>query len=165
MAEIQLKRKVTLKHKSGGESLKQPKPPKSKGWLWLLLAAVVVVAVAFLMKKSSSNSSDARVQPEKTTVEQSVEMSKDVEIVGMGETAAATVEKITTPASETKLEDTLVSESATEPAQSTQPALVSTRLQGTIDEKALKVIRGDLGNGEKRKTKIGKRISNNTTES
>ena len=139
MADVELKRKVTLKRK--GDEKDTSKPPKSQKWQWLLLSIVAIAIVFFLVKNDSSDDSAGM------TKEQPVSTPADETTVGIEETTVP--EDTATP--------------ATEPAQSSQPAvkpetadtLASTLPQGTVEEKARKVIRGDFGNGAERKQKLG----------
>jgi len=151
----QIKRKVQI--------LEKQTPKKSKWWLWLLLCVVVVVvAVFFFLKTGSSGNGNIAVQPEATAVSTpAAETTTGTEVTPVSEEAAtpATPEGATSPASKPAPVSTPASEPATVPAQSSQPAAkpasAATPLQGTLDEKALKVIRGDFGNGHIRKEKLG----------
>jgi cytoskeletal protein RodZ len=164
----ELKRKVTLKRKTGATGKSPPPLKKSnKKWqLWSLFAIVAVGVVVFvLIKYSSPNdaSNNGKTQTEQTAVS---EQSSSTESATKGTTPkeeSATTEssesgsneQAATPASpEAKPAESKPAESKpAAPAQSAQAK--DATLSGTLEEKAKRVIRGDFGNGAERKRQLG----------
>jgi len=171
MSEVELKRKVTLKRK--GEPSKLPDPPKSKWWMWLILTGVVVVAIFLVVKIIPFGNGGKPPTIEVAKPESSQTMNA---AVGTPEPAPqSTTQSPTTPVAEpvtvnnqsnqatsspaTPSESPSATTSGTSNTQNnqsvTRPTNTSVSPQGTLDEKALRVIRGDFGNGEERKQKLG----------
>jgi len=153
MAE--LKRKVTLKEKKSVDNKKSG----SKLWLWLLLLAVVAVVV-ILCVIFCGNDKTTLTEPESATVEQT-EATQTDEVTPEVETPTVETEGVVVsqePAN--KPAETPVAkptEPAAKPEAESKPAQkpTSTVPQGTLDEKAKQVIRGEYGNGADRKHALG----------
>jgi len=171
MDEVGLKRKVTLKRKGEGESSQQPKPPQSKWWIWVLSLAIIVVAVVFFVTKLTSKGGDTEVKYAISTVEQPVTTTAEEQPAGetatpVSESATApdpssqpSTEAAPAPSGETPTDAPPTPSGQPAPVPSNQPAASATSAsappQGTVEEKALQVIRGDFGNGVERKQLLG----------
>ena len=148
---------MELKYKES-ES-KTSKPQKTKWRLWLLLLVVVAVVVVVLCIKNCSPDGN-KIETKPATgiidVEQSATQNTDAKGITdetpVLETATDVTANQTTPA---------VSKPSTENASSVQPAAKSTGnnissiSQGSLEEKAMQVIRGNFGNGAERKQNLG----------
>jgi cytoskeletal protein RodZ len=166
MAE--LKRKVTLKRKESPQETKK----KSKWWLWLLLALIAIVVVILLIKTFSTNESNVTdenlpAQVWQLAVSEQTPATKEppaIETQVTEETATPANEETVAPEASEQPAATPVAEVA-EPASqpsgeptekpnaSAKPA--ATLPQGSLEEKAKRVIRGDFGNGIDRKQALG----------
>jgi len=147
MADVELKRKVTLKRKGESDSSKKPQPSKSKWWLWLLLLTAVAVGAIFFLKGYSSRSD--RPETQSNTEDTIAPETAETEPV---DTEPAETETAPAPEVNPDAEPQNSQPIATPDTESTP---ISTPLQGTIEEKAWRVIRGDFGNGLDRKQKLG----------
>lgn len=137
---VKLKRKVTLRTKVADtpDSIK----PKAKRWL-LLVGIIVALVVAFLFLKPDN--SDNSVSEEKNVLVSTSESlngeTADVKSNGAAsQTNSSLTEKAQTDISMSKQEDIKA---------------VSNHSVEYVEKKALSVIRGNYGNGEERKNKLG----------
>ena len=115
----------------------------------------------------TSNEGDGKEQNNDQTVETPETESADASISADGEETASPAQEETSPdVSSAKTEPKQdVTAKTTEPAkptsqptstvQPTTPAVQPATLSGTLEEKAKEVIRGNYGNGEVRKQKLG----------
>jgi hypothetical protein len=161
MENVELKRKVTLKRKSNDTS-----QLKSKWWLWLLLLAMVAIVAILCVKNCSSNGDEnagttveqPAVMPTEETPNADAEGITDETTVLEKTATEGTADETITPQAETT---PAVSKATTESVLSTQPDVKTAGnntfsiLQGNLEEKALRVIRGDFGNGVERKHALG----------
>jgi cytoskeletal protein RodZ len=168
---VELKRKVTLKSKE----VSPPEKSNKKRWLWLALALIVIaVVVVFALKKystandtvatSDTPANDAIVPPTEqpvdidqfTVTEEPAEETTPVEETVANETPEQ--EAVTTPVENATETTSAESKSVTQPATTpaTQP---SVQVGGDIEDLALKVIRGDYGNGITRKEQLGNKYA------
>ena len=162
----ELKRKVTLKEKKSVDDKKSG----GKLWLWLILMAVVAVVVILCIKfcvndKESESAVVAQTEvttPDETTVD--AETSTDENQAAedqITEPTPAKADEATAPATPAdKPVDKSVAkpaEPAPKPAPETKPAPkpAPAAPQGSLDEKAMQVIRGEYGNGATRKQALG----------
>lgn len=166
MEKVELKRKVSLKRKEGLVSA--PPPKKSIWWLWLLILVVIVIVVVFSIKNCSSEGNESNVAEPTTTEQQPVKTetqstNKESSTIGTeestvsNETASSTsVEKPITPKADSKPASVPIAENTS----ISQPVATNkTSLQGSLDEKAKQVIRGNFGNGDERKQNLGNEYS------
>jgi hypothetical protein len=156
MAEVELKRKVTLKRKNEGESSGHPKPPKNKWWLWISLSAllVVVAVIFFVTKPPSKVGNTGKV----TTVEQPVSTTNTgtETTTESGETSTSKTSDETSPVNPPPAPATgnaQGNQPEPKPMPTPPPPLEPTPL--SVEEKAMRVIRGDFGNGEERRQQLG----------
>lgn len=162
----QLKQKVTLKRKK--ELVTPPPKSKSKKWLWLLLLPFVIAAVVISrpknhptevnsivapVEKSDIEETEQIVTTEQTPIEESVKdevnSAKNPATVTSAEEPSTQSEKVGSP-------DKNTSKAPTQSDQSVsinKPTSISS--QGSLEEKAKQVIRGDFGNGAERKNALG----------
>jgi hypothetical protein len=144
MAE--LKRKVTIRRKT---------PKKPILWLWLLVAVITIVVIIFLVKYCSTNDNGTASQSINGQVMQSTSGSETT--LSTAETAMSESEEFAVSNAGEKQTVAQSSQPATDKHDtntSTNPA--ATLPQGTLEEKAKRVIRGDFGNGAYRKTALGR---------
>ena len=153
MKNVELKRKVSLKRKGGDDS----QPEKSKWWLWLLLLVVVAVVVVLGVKKCSSNG-DENTGIEPAIVTEQPATTQTEEIQGM-DTEGITIEIDERTVSEETVTPATVEEvpppTETERVSASVSKPAITLPQGTLDEKAKQVIRGNFGSGVERKQALG----------
>jgi cytoskeletal protein RodZ len=135
----------TIKNSKQGTTFSSnSKTTKSKWWLWLILAVIVIIAIIFIVKKCSLDKVSVP-PPAKET--ESVQQAK---VLPESETAISDEQQTT--ADETTVSTQSSNQPTVEPA--TNNTSSSILPQGTIEEKAKRVIRGDFGNGAKRKQKL-----------
>lgn len=152
----------------------------NKGKKWFLLIALVVIAiVAFLLLKSKdTNESDSVIKSEEATesLKQQENALKqdtiqvDSESISNGEDGKVlandnsisdgmnAVDVKSNQLEEKEKVDVMVqnnTQSSNQTAVSVEKSKEEVVLSGAIDEKAIMVIRGDFGNGEERKNKLG----------
>jgi flagellar biosynthesis/type III secretory pathway M-ring protein FliF/YscJ len=110
---------------------------KFKWWLWLLLLALVVIVIILCVKNCPFNFNNDKDTGAKPGIEEpgkaSEEESQGTGVEGIGGVAPGSDE----------------AESTSEQNGNKTP------LQGSIEEKAKQVIRGDFGNGAERINKLG----------
>lgn len=142
---VKLKRKVTLRTKVADT----PEPDKSNIYKWLLLGGVVIAAIVvflFLKPDSSENSVSDGIQNE-IHVSTAELTNEKVENVIENNTENQSNILLTEKSNDiTKTAITVVE--TTDNASN-----ISTNY---IEQKAISVIRGNYGNGEERKTKLGR---------
>lgn len=171
---VQIKRKVTIKKKSQNEDnfdieIKSEVTKKNKLWLWILLILVllgVFILIYYINDKVDRN-----------TVEQGTEQTEviDKESQLSDEQQNFADNNIADNVSETdEIEDRISvdgnssvgmspnnsSISKTESSNRSQDEIISNKtnelkLEGTLEEKAKRVIRGEFGNGQERKNLLG----------
>jgi cytoskeletal protein RodZ len=151
MSKTQIRKKVQIKEKST--------PKKSKWWLWLLIALAVIAIILFLWKPwviCHTTDGTPRTLTEQVSPAESTEQVQP---------ATETPEEVTTPTEETvngetPAESTEQTQAATEtPEEVTTPTEEPVSVEGDFDELVQKTIRGDFGNGDERKQKLGDRYS------
>lgn len=171
---VQIKRKVTIKKKSQNEDnfdieIKSKVTKKNKLWLWILLILVllgVFILIYYINDKVDRN-----------TVEQETEQTEviDKERQLSDEQQNFADNNLADNVSETdEIEDRISvggnssvgmspnnsSTSKTESSNRSQDEIISNKthelkLEGTLEEKAKRVIRGEFGNGQERKNLLG----------
>lgn len=162
MEKVELKRKVSLKRKEGLVSA--PPSKKSIRWLWLLILVVIVILVVFSIKNCSSDGNESKVEETTTTEQQTFKKetqsaNKESSTIApeestvSNETASSSgVEKPITPKTDSKPASVPIAKntSTSQPVATSKPSL-----QGSLDDKAKQVIRGNFGNGTERKLNLG----------
>ena len=179
---VKLKKKVTLKTKVAETATPNPSGSGKGKKLGVLIVLAVIAVVAFFLLKPDNSGNDVSVsspatpkivaqnadnaqkqeaeQPvsESTPNEESalvvVEDKSNNEASDNNENKPATVS-----GQEENAQTTAVVKTQTKEATSKAPQKEETIPAGTIEEKAILVIRGDFGNGEERKMKLGTEYS------
>lgn len=148
-----------------------------KVWLWIALA-IFVILLAWWLWPSSDTSEPAQdnaieevAAPEAEPSDSIAEETVDPEVAnGQSEnpsgsesdasttTTPASGSKMTSPASVTPADNTPVASSAAATPAKAVPAS-STTVSDDIEQEALKVIRGDYGIGNERKTRLGNKYT------
>lgn len=169
-SDVRIKRKVTLRRKTveadPAPAVEQPVPvsvqrPKSKAGLWgvMALLAVGVVGAAFYFLTPKEGSAAKTAQAVETAKEaantaETVETAKEVENTAEAAEAIETAKKAEThPAEVAEAANALKSPVAETSAES--GAVVSNDIQ----TEAMKVIRGDYGDGQERKNRLAAKYS------
>lgn len=165
------------------ESLNSNPKNKGNGKKWgLLIVLVAVVVIAFLLFKPGKMDDDSFVVSQtvaETVAKNTSETSDQVAEQGTSETKVNedvvetkgnpnNSENVTAENNKSKSDtDAKASQSQEQPSATTSVKKTSSVAQskdisvpvGTLDEKAKLVIRGDFGNGEERKVKLGSEYS------
>lgn len=179
---IELKKKVTLKTKQTTQQSNQPGNGKGKKFAWLIVLAVIAVAVFFLLKPNNSgnevsvsspatseivaqNADNAQKQEAEQPVSESTsdeetkpvveEYNSDNEVGNSNENKPAVVAEQGEKTQTTAETVTKTKEVASKTTKKDEAIPVGS----SIEEKAKSVIRGDFGNGEERKIKLGSEYS------
>lgn len=142
-----------------GEVSRSPGGSKKLLWVFAIAAIAVIIGFFWLNSKKSDGPSGAGTQDEvaQSVIDPSKEIQNDVLDASQSDLTAA--EEETSPQEEiTQSEISSISStpSSTESETSSsgnQP--VSVTITGTLEEKALRVIRGDFGNGIERINALG----------
>lgn len=169
--DVNLKRKVTLRTKTQGETdvtTNQPQTPepipepaKSKSWIWWILGLSVVAVIAFFCLKSCGNESDVtecETTEETSAVTQPTDEKDNGVLVAPNDDASVTdasdaAEPETanesaddaTQSQESNKPSEPVTTNSSQPTQSNTPA-APVPTAGNVETEALNVIRGDYGN-------------------
>lgn len=168
---VQIKRKVTLKKKTAepietasNSSLSTSPNNKHKGIIGGIVALVLLVVV-ILMFVNKDNSEDQSLTIAQTVVENANEKSEDVSATPEDKDSQVVEEQETSPkplADEQKKSDK-ATDSVKDLPQKGKSSIIKEReskgttdiVSGSLEQKAKNVIRGDYGNGEERKQKLG----------
>ena len=152
MENNEREREVTLKKK------KRSSKSKSKWWIWLLILILIVI-IAFLVKQCLSDNGKTSTSTEEITIEQPTLVDDVAKTDSISEDMVVTEDEPMAPANEG---ETIPNEPTIESAssnQATNPVVTNSSnpvfSQETLEEKARRVIRGDFGNGAKRKRALG----------
>lgn len=186
---VELKKKVTLKTKvaetatQNQQTTQQPNPSGSgKGKkLGVLIVLAVIAVVAFFLLKPDNSGNDVSVSSPATpeTIAQNADNAQMQEEQPVSEStpneeSAPVVEEdksdnkasdnngnkpLTISGQEENAQTTTVVKTQTKEATSKASQKEEAIPAGTIEEKAILVIRGDFGNGEERKMKLGTEYS------
>ena len=178
--KVTLKTKVTESSITPESTNVSGESRSNKGKKWFLLIALVIVAiVAFLLlKPEDTNDTDSVVKSEEAT--ESLDQQENAlkqDTIQVDSESISNKEDGKVLANDNSISDGMnagdvksnlpkekekVNVVAQNNTQSTNQTTVSVEkskeevvLSGTIDEKAIMVIRGDFGNGEERKNKLG----------
>lgn len=163
---VQIKRKVTLKKKTA-EPIETTNPPtspnnKHKGIIGGIVALVLLV-VAILMFVNKKNSESSHIA--QTVVENDSESSKDVSVTLENKDSQVVDEQKKSP--EPSINEPKTSDKATDSAKNlpqkekssiakeSESKGTTNNIFSSLEQKAKNVIRGDYGNGEERKQKLG----------
>ena len=159
---VQLKRKVTLKQKTVDTFPEEKKSSTDKvqsskknlNWVYLVLVILLLVGGYFLFgNKETSMSSTEKELVQNAEIKQN-ELPKDsIVVIEKNDTdkPVEVSEKVTNEQS-AYITETVEKESNEDVENSDTRSLLS----GTLNQKAIAVIRGDFGNGEERKVNLGK---------
>lgn len=157
----------------------RPTTTKQKKWWWFLLFAIVAIIVAFFCMENSFSDGKPVIKGEQiTAVPDTVSVQKTDEATdleeGTAEETVATkqntvneeynsenvVEKAAQPVAEEKQDSSKKPSSIQKTVALQATSTVrSSALSGDLEENALRTIRGDFGNGEERKAKLGSEYS------
>lgn len=185
MSEVELKRKVTLKSKDGGDGSARP-PKKPSMWkLWVFLGVIIVGAIIFFVNKCSSGNDSVETpsaieQPSTVPVDETQGQSATTNDAGKPtdvQNSTASGEQASDPTQASVAEQAQSQPETPETVQTAAPTQsqaatsspgtpsntrplesrpnVASPLTGGLDEKALQVIRGNFGNGVERKQNLG----------
>lgn len=178
MENVNLKRKVTLKRK--GDSIeKPPEGNKPNTIIWLVLIGLVGAGLFFGINQFSSNES-TNVSPGENVVQSEEGSQSETQGNNESETSVNNTDNIdgseksavtngenpsssSVPAEVVAFDESNTSNSSNDskPTSSQNSPTNSNAqsnsdsFQGSVEEKAKKVIRGDFGNGEDRKNALG----------
>lgn len=178
---VELKKKVTLKTKVAETATNPPNNAKGKK-LGVLIVLAVIAVVAFFLLKPDNSGNDVSVSSPATseTVAQNADNAQEQE-VEQPVSESTSNEESTSVVEEDKSNNEVSDNNGNKPAtvseqeektQATTEARTQTKEVaskttqqeeaipvGSIEEKAKLVIRGDFGNGEERKMKLGSEYS------
>lgn len=178
--KVTLKTKVTESSITPESTNVSGESRSNKGKKWFLLIALVIVAiVAFLLlKPKDTNETDSVVISEEATVSldqqenalkqdtiqmdsESISNKEDGKVLANDNSISDGMNAgdVKSNLPEEKEKVNVVTQNNTQSSNQTAVSVEKSKeevvLSGTIDEKAIMVIRGDFGNGEERKNKLG----------
>ena len=178
--KVTLKTKVTESSITPESTNVSGESRSNKGKKWFLLIALVIVAiVAFLLlKPKDTNETDSVVISEEATVSldqqenalkqdtiqvdsESISNKEDGKVLANDNAISdgMNTDNVKSDLPEEKEKANVIvqsnTQSTTQTAVSVEKPKEEAVLSGTIDEKAKRVIRGDFGNGEERRNKLG----------
>lgn len=178
--KVTLKTKVTESSITPESTNVSGESRSNKGKKWFLLIALVIVAiVAFLLlKPKDTNETDSVVISEEATVSldqqenalkqdtiqvdsESISNKEDGKVLANDNSISDGMNAgdVKSNLLEEKEKVNVVTQNNTQSSNQTAVSVEKSKeevvLSGTIDEKAIMVIRGDFGNGEERKNKLG----------
>lgn len=156
---------------NGGEIANDNPSPNKKKWIIIVLVVIVVGIVAWLLfgKGKSEEVTENKPAIEQTEKQKSGSITDTTKTDGTNEVTPAASAVTSNQKNESTSDNQSVSEEPSQTSGSTPRNATSeemtlptqvdnmTELSSTLDEQARKVIRGDFGNGEERKQKLGSR--------
>jgi hypothetical protein len=160
--EVKIRRKVQLRKKSeegitpasqGVQDSSTSSVPSStslsKKWLWIIPIAVLLLGLVYFLGNGESSESSI-AQGETETIQEESPKSEETDTVASDDSIQ--VSEVDSRVSEV---DTSKDEPAKEPLSEVFTKSGTSSVSGDVDSEAMKVIRGDYGDGEERKEKLG----------
>jgi hypothetical protein len=158
-SEVKLKRKVQLRTKvEGPESPSvtnpiEPEKSSGNGKNFLIIAAVVVVCIiGWLLLSKSEN--EQITEPEVAEVAVPSSEEQDESNAASEESEQPQAEE-TAPKEEEATQETAAPKETPVEKPTTNVVSSAANVSGDVEAEAMKVIRGDYGDGEERKAKLG----------
>lgn len=122
---------------------------KSYKWIWIILGLIVAGAICFFLLRGNENKTDTTNGEEAPVlVNDSTEQTID-SVAGQAEELTGQNEEATSGEDIQTVTEGEVSETA--------PVNATTTVSDNVETEAMNVIRGDYGNGQERKDKLGSR--------
>lgn len=169
---VQLKRKVTIKKKVGPQEPPAPNPPSKPKWLIAAVAVLALFGAGYLLIPERNPAvappeEKTEVTPTQTAIAPQTKAAPVTETAQeepkAAEQSAENAPAAATPKEEPATEEPKGQKNAGTPVENKKPTTAAqpapkvpvAEVSSSVEENALRTIRGEFGNGLERKEKLG----------